>query len=293
MPSSQSPSDAASDGLSQPSSPSSASPSTPPAESTSVLYDTSQDTGITEPDHHNNNGQHEAAVTSLFPRPRALTREEARQVRLDSHEAPLREIAFLGGLRARSTSATIKLTRTRRAQKAEVLRLRLQLANYKVRTGQTDVPLERLRVVAAAAASGAASLFDRATIPTVRIAPHHHHHRHGGFDSDDEGGDIELPALPKLLPPAPLLAARTPVRRRPSAAQQDRQGAAAKGAIAAAEERRGGGAVKGSGSGADDGADVAHGDDDGENYAAASKLTSSVLRGGAVSGLLRLRNGGA
>lgn len=32
-------------------------------------------------------------------------------------------------------------------QKAETLRLRLLLANYKVRTGQTDVPLEQLRVV--------------------------------------------------------------------------------------------------------------------------------------------------
>ena len=30
-------------------------------------------------------------------------------------------------------------------QKAEILRLRLGLASYKVRTGQTDVPLERLQ----------------------------------------------------------------------------------------------------------------------------------------------------
>lgn len=36
--------------------------------------------------------------------------------------------------------------RLTRSQSAEILRLRLGLANYKVRTGQTDVPLERLEV---------------------------------------------------------------------------------------------------------------------------------------------------
>ncbi|CAJ2506867.1 Uu.00g080530.m01.CDS01 [Anthostomella pinea] len=38
------------------------------------------------------------------------------------------------------------LTREDARQKAETLRLRLGLASYKVRTGQTDVPLERLQV---------------------------------------------------------------------------------------------------------------------------------------------------
>ncbi|RYO76956.1 hypothetical protein DL766_007472 [Monosporascus sp. MC13-8B] len=38
------------------------------------------------------------------------------------------------------------MTREEARQKAEVLRLRLGLASYKVRTGQTDVPLERLQV---------------------------------------------------------------------------------------------------------------------------------------------------
>ncbi|KAK1835160.1 putative cyclin-dependent kinase [Podospora conica] len=38
-----------------------------------------------------------------------------------------------------------RLTRQQAREKAEILRLRLGLANYKVRTGQTDVPLERLQ----------------------------------------------------------------------------------------------------------------------------------------------------
>ncbi|KAL7626022.1 hypothetical protein AAE478_002791 [Parahypoxylon ruwenzoriense] len=70
--------------------------------------DTSQDTTITEPDT-------EGATPTPLPvhvSPRqqsGMTREEAR-----------------------------------RAQKAETLRLRLSLASYKLRTGQTDVPLEQL-----------------------------------------------------------------------------------------------------------------------------------------------------
>ncbi|KAI1637659.1 hypothetical protein F4809DRAFT_640326 [Biscogniauxia mediterranea] len=72
------------------------------------VIDTSQDTTITEPDA-------DALAPPLLvapPPPRqrpAMTREEARQ-------------------------------------KAEILRLRLGLASYKVRTGQTDVPLERLKL---------------------------------------------------------------------------------------------------------------------------------------------------
>ena len=38
------------------------------------------------------------------------------------------------------------LTREQARRRAEVLRLRLGLAGYKVRTGQQDVPLERLQV---------------------------------------------------------------------------------------------------------------------------------------------------
>ncbi|KIH92932.1 hypothetical protein SPBR_02840 [Sporothrix brasiliensis 5110] len=41
-------------------------------------------------------------------------------------------------------------TREQSRQRAEILKLRLSLARYKVRTGQVDVPLEQLRVVPAA-----------------------------------------------------------------------------------------------------------------------------------------------
>ncbi|KAG7138482.1 hypothetical protein HYQ46_008321 [Verticillium longisporum] len=37
------------------------------------------------------------------------------------------------------------LTREQAREKAQILRLRLGLANYKLRTGQADVPLERLQ----------------------------------------------------------------------------------------------------------------------------------------------------
>ncbi|KAL1899488.1 hypothetical protein Sste5346_002887 [Sporothrix stenoceras] len=45
---------------------------------------------------------------------------------------------------------TLAFTREQSRQRAEILKLRLSLARYKVRTGQVDVPLEQLRVVPAA-----------------------------------------------------------------------------------------------------------------------------------------------
>ncbi|CAK7231923.1 hypothetical protein SEUCBS140593_008086 [Sporothrix eucalyptigena] len=45
------------------------------------------------------------------------------------------------------------LTREQSRQRAEILKLRLGLARYKVRTGQVDVPLEHLRVVPSASAA--------------------------------------------------------------------------------------------------------------------------------------------
>ncbi|SPQ26027.1 747bedaf-2b39-4634-9fd0-67b5176bec78 [Thermothielavioides terrestris] len=45
---------------------------------------------------------------------------------------------------APAPAAPRRLTREQTRQSAEILRLRLSLANYKVRTGQVDVPLERL-----------------------------------------------------------------------------------------------------------------------------------------------------
>ncbi|KAL2752854.1 hypothetical protein ACRALDRAFT_1077944 [Sodiomyces alcalophilus JCM 7366] len=76
---------------------------------TETSHDTSQDTTITEPDAT----QQGSAYQPYIMRPRRTTqpmpREEARK-------------------------------------KAEILRLRLGLASYKLQTGQTDVPLERLQV---------------------------------------------------------------------------------------------------------------------------------------------------
>jgi hypothetical protein len=46
------------------------------------------------------------------------------------------------------------LTREEARQKAEILRLRLGLAGYKLRTGQEDIPLERLQIRHGGSASG-------------------------------------------------------------------------------------------------------------------------------------------
>ncbi|CAK7269322.1 hypothetical protein SEPCBS57363_003543 [Sporothrix epigloea] len=50
----------------------------------------------------------------------------------------------------RVANASGKLTREQSRQRAEILKLRLGLARYKVRTGQIDVPLEHLRIVPSA-----------------------------------------------------------------------------------------------------------------------------------------------
>ncbi|KAI1344286.1 hypothetical protein F5Y15DRAFT_366049 [Xylariaceae sp. FL0016] len=73
----------------------------------SSLVDTSQATTITEPDV-------EAAGAIAVPAPPALTRQPS-------------------------------MTREEARQKASALRSRLRLASYKVKTNQTDVPLERLQ----------------------------------------------------------------------------------------------------------------------------------------------------
>ncbi|KAJ0346082.1 hypothetical protein KNSL1_007765 [Colletotrichum chrysophilum] len=107
----------------------SASPATSSVFDNSAM-DTSQNTTIlTEPDQ-----EHAATTTTTTttlppPRPRRLlTREEARQVRRDS------------------TGDKERNTDWRLLQKARILRLKLGLANYKLQTGQEDVPLDRLQV---------------------------------------------------------------------------------------------------------------------------------------------------
>ncbi|KAK4038467.1 hypothetical protein C8A01DRAFT_37592 [Parachaetomium inaequale] len=95
----------------------SASPDTPSVFDNSAV-DNSQVTILTEPDVTGPAPAPVAAAAPPLPAPRArptLTREQARE-------------------------------------KAEILRLRLGLASYKVRTGQTDVPLDRLEATLAAGA---------------------------------------------------------------------------------------------------------------------------------------------
>lgn len=96
--------------------------------------DTSQATAITEPDADRHTALTIPSLPSLAgsvprrPAPR-LTRQQAREVSPPSHLDPV----------------PVPDPADNPPQKAEILRLRLGLANYKVRTGQTDVPLERLQ----------------------------------------------------------------------------------------------------------------------------------------------------
>ncbi|KAJ8128939.1 hypothetical protein O1611_g4693 [Lasiodiplodia mahajangana] len=98
--------------------------STSPEESSvfdNSTVDNSQLTAISEPEPDADAAAAPATtptVTENRPRQGSMTREEARQVSTDSY----------GG------------------EKAEILRLRLGLASYKVKTNQADVPLERLQV---------------------------------------------------------------------------------------------------------------------------------------------------
>ncbi|KAK7917964.1 hypothetical protein PG985_009838 [Apiospora marii] len=107
--------------------------------------DNSQLTTITEPDHPSPQQQQEqhqqqqqtqeqspvaAAVTASAPSSSQLSPSAQQQ-----QQPPQQQ-------RSRALSS---LTREEARQKAEILRLRLGLARYKVRTGQTDVPLERLQ----------------------------------------------------------------------------------------------------------------------------------------------------
>ncbi|GAB1320736.1 hypothetical protein MFIFM68171_10946 [Madurella fahalii] len=87
------------------------------------VFDTSaaaNDTTLTEPDLHANPAPVTATATAPPPRPTTITAPQRR-------------------------SPAPRLTRDQAREKAEILRLRLGLASYKVRTGQTDVPLERLQ----------------------------------------------------------------------------------------------------------------------------------------------------
>lgn len=107
--------------------------------------DNSQLTTITEPDHPSPQQQEQQqqlqqqptqeespAATASAPAPSSLQLSPSAQ---QQQPPPPQQ-------RSRALSS---LTREQARQKAEILRLRLGLARYKVRTGQTDVPLERLQ----------------------------------------------------------------------------------------------------------------------------------------------------
>ncbi|KAB5558293.1 hypothetical protein GE09DRAFT_1118636 [Coniochaeta sp. 2T2.1] len=94
----------------------SASPEPSSVFDTSAL-DTSQATNITEPDVVAITAAAAAAVSTLGPIPRSPTRP--------------------------------RLTREKAREKAEILKLRLGLASYKLRTNQTDIPLDQLELQSA------------------------------------------------------------------------------------------------------------------------------------------------
>ena len=117
------------------------SPATSSVFDVSAMVDTSQATNITEPDAE----APRAAAAAAAQAPRTLTREQSRQVRcsLENEFSPEKII--------KETSLT-SVFFLFDLQRAEILKLRLGLARYKVRTGQVDVPLEHLRVVPSASA---------------------------------------------------------------------------------------------------------------------------------------------
>ncbi|KAB5570426.1 hypothetical protein GE09DRAFT_1103244 [Coniochaeta sp. 2T2.1] len=94
----------------------SASPEPSSVFDTSAI-DTSQATNITEPDVVAITAAAAAAVSTLGPIPRSPTRP--------------------------------RLTREQAKEKAEILKLRLGLASYKLRTNQTDIPLDQLELQSA------------------------------------------------------------------------------------------------------------------------------------------------
>ncbi|KAL1837479.1 hypothetical protein VTJ49DRAFT_3740 [Mycothermus thermophilus] len=70
-------------------------------------------------------------------------------------------------LAAGAVTPARRLTREQAREKAEILRLRLGLASYKVRTGQTDMPLDQLEAIARA---------KRRRAETVSLARESHRH---------------------------------------------------------------------------------------------------------------------
>ncbi|KAK1768651.1 hypothetical protein QBC33DRAFT_514231 [Phialemonium atrogriseum] len=172
-----------------------------------------------------------------------------------------------------------RLTREEAKEKAEILRLRLGLANYKLRTGQTDVPLEQLQVRplpgmtprAVHTTSAASAAADRPARRPLPGAPVRRRSEEGlgagssqssqsssqGSSKGEEDEEVEGPGGSRRRVPSP--------EERPSLPRLPAQ--------SAVKTPRGRRHLE-----LDEGAD-------------AERLTSSALRGGAANGLLSLARG--
>ncbi|KAK4115176.1 hypothetical protein N656DRAFT_842966 [Canariomyces notabilis] len=101
------------------------------------VFDTStaaNDTTLTESDHDN-------SQSSVLPLPVPTAPATAPVSQISQRQIPPTTAAT--GTRSTASS---RFTLEQAREKAEILRLRLELASYKVRTNQTDVPLDELQV---------------------------------------------------------------------------------------------------------------------------------------------------
>ncbi|CAK7236685.1 hypothetical protein SCUCBS95973_009692 [Sporothrix curviconia] len=97
------------------------------------------------------------ATSSVFDLSAMVDTTQATNITEPDIEAP-RAVANASGT----------LTREQSRQRAEILKLRLGLARYKVRTGQVDVPLEHLRIVPSASTSQQQQQQPRTLLPISR-----------------------------------------------------------------------------------------------------------------------------
>ncbi|EJT81894.1 hypothetical protein GGTG_01868 [Gaeumannomyces tritici R3-111a-1] len=130
--------------------------------------DTTQATALTEPDVE------DPAATLPYPAPAT------------SAPAP-----------ARRPQSRTEATR----QKAEMIRLRLSLAAYKVRTGQTDVPLERLQMIRPASAGLSGSRPSSAAETAAVRAPHRCSIASTLSSDSRHDGVSPRPAIARVHPP--------------------------------------------------------------------------------------------
>lgn len=86
-------------------------------------------------------------------------------------------------------------------QKAEIIRLRLSLAAYKVRTGQTDVPLERLQMIRPASSGFSGSRPSSAAGAARTRAPHRCSIASTLSSDSRRGNASPRPAIARVHPP--------------------------------------------------------------------------------------------